>query len=221
MSAEEAEDYREIIRHPMDFTTMQRKFRSSQYCSISDFLEDIKLIFNNAEEYNQPSSNVLTCKARTEETFIELLQKSLPGANYLRRRLRKRMPTPSEENEAEVVEEIQNGKHASSRQKDDDDAADDDEDDDDDEEYSSQRKTKQSGGRENQSDSEEDEDEEDTRRKSKRTSRKDYREQDSDNDRDARRTGLRRPARAVTYDKEASSDEDSAAQRHSKRQKRS
>ncbi|XP_055029510.2 tyrosine-protein kinase BAZ1B [Misgurnus anguillicaudatus] len=223
VSAEEAEDYREIIRRPMDFTTMQNKFKSSQYCSISNFLEDIKLIFSNAEEYNQPSSNVLTCKERTEEVFVELLQKSLPGVNYLRRRLRKRLPTPSQENDDDdddddvvVVEEIQNGKHASSKQNEEED------DDDDDEEYSGQRKTRKSARRKNQSDSEGDEDEEDGRRKSKRTNRKDYREQDSDNERDARRTGLRRPARAVTYDKETgSSDEDSAVQRHSKRQKRS
>uniref|UniRef100_A0A8C1MBX4 Tyrosine-protein kinase BAZ1B n=1 Tax=Cyprinus carpio TaxID=7962 RepID=A0A8C1MBX4_CYPCA len=86
VSAEEAEDYQDIIRCPMDFTTMQDKFKSSQYQSASDFLEDVKLIFSNAEEYNQPDSDVMTCVARTEQAFIELLQKSLPGIGYLRRR---------------------------------------------------------------------------------------------------------------------------------------
>uniref|UniRef100_A0A673LGN3 Tyrosine-protein kinase BAZ1B n=1 Tax=Sinocyclocheilus rhinocerous TaxID=307959 RepID=A0A673LGN3_9TELE len=86
VSAEEAEDYGDIISCPMDFTTMQDKFKSSQYQSASDFLEDVKLIFSNAEEYNQPNSNVLTCMARTEQAFIELVQKSLPGIGYLRRR---------------------------------------------------------------------------------------------------------------------------------------
>uniref|UniRef100_A0A673L7S9 Tyrosine-protein kinase BAZ1B n=1 Tax=Sinocyclocheilus rhinocerous TaxID=307959 RepID=A0A673L7S9_9TELE len=123
VSAEEAEDYGDIISCPMDFTTMQDKFKSSQYQSASDFLEDVKLIFSNAEEYNQPNSNVLTCMARTEQAFIELVQKSLPGIGYLRRR--------------------------------------------------------------------------------------------------TRRTGLRRTVRGVTGDKEASSDEDSGVQRHSKRLKRS
>ncbi|ROJ25339.1 Tyrosine-protein kinase BAZ1B [Anabarilius grahami] len=158
VSAEEAEDYQDIISNPMDFATMQDKFKSSQYHSASDFLEDVKLIFSNAEEYNQPDSNVLTCMARTEQAFVELLQKSLPGVGYLRRRTRKRPATPSEEDDDE----------------------------------------------------------------GERTSRKDYREQESDNERDSRRTGLRRTPRGVTDDKdEASSDEDSGGQRHSKRLKRS
>uniref|UniRef100_A0A9J7XFS1 Tyrosine-protein kinase BAZ1B n=1 Tax=Cyprinus carpio carpio TaxID=630221 RepID=A0A9J7XFS1_CYPCA len=90
VSAEEAEDYGDIISCPMDFTTMQDKFNSSQYQSTSDFLEDVKLIFSNAEEYNQPNSNVLTCMTRTEQAFIELVQKSLPGISYMRRRTLKR-----------------------------------------------------------------------------------------------------------------------------------
>ncbi|KAL1256269.1 hypothetical protein QQF64_011814, partial [Cirrhinus molitorella] len=220
VSAEEAEDYRDIINCPMDFATMQDKFKSSQYHSASDFLEDVKLIFSNAEEYNQPNSNVLTCMARTEQAFVELLQKSLPGIGYLRRRTRKRPATHSEEEEEEDEEEeeeeegrkkTQNGKQgrASSRQKDE-----------------GRRKTRHSGGQRNRadSDSEEDEEEEEelVKRKSKRTSRKDYREEDSDNERDSRRTGLRRTARGATADdKDASSDEDSGVQRHSKRLKRS
>uniref|UniRef100_A0A8C2IXE4 Tyrosine-protein kinase BAZ1B n=1 Tax=Cyprinus carpio TaxID=7962 RepID=A0A8C2IXE4_CYPCA len=114
VSAEEAEDYQDIIRCPMDFTTMQDKFKSSQYQSASDFLEDVKLIFSNAEEYNQPDSDVMTCVARTEQAFIELLQKSLPGIGYLRRRACKRLAAHSEEDDDEEEEErgkkIQNGK---------------------------------------------------------------------------------------------------------------
>uniref|UniRef100_A0A673LE42 Tyrosine-protein kinase BAZ1B n=1 Tax=Sinocyclocheilus rhinocerous TaxID=307959 RepID=A0A673LE42_9TELE len=118
VSAEEAEDYGDIISCPMDFTTMQDKFKSSQYQSASDFLEDVKLIFSNAEEYNQPNSNVLTCMARTEQAFIELVQKSLPGIGYLRRRTLKRQAAHSEEDDDEEEEEeeeegrrkIQNGK---------------------------------------------------------------------------------------------------------------
>uniref|UniRef100_A0A673LET8 Tyrosine-protein kinase BAZ1B n=1 Tax=Sinocyclocheilus rhinocerous TaxID=307959 RepID=A0A673LET8_9TELE len=208
VSAEEAEDYGDIISCPMDFTTMQDKFKSSQYQSASDFLEDVKLIFSNAEEYNQPNSNVLTCMARTEQAFIELVQKSLPGIGYLRRRTLKRQAAHSEEDDDEEEEEeeeegrrkIQNGKQGRARQ------------------------TRPRGGQRNQADSESEEDveeDESVRRKSKRTNRKDYREQDSDNERDSRRTGLRRTVRGVTGDKEASSDEDSGVQRHSKRLKRS
>uniref|UniRef100_A0A8C1GIA3 Tyrosine-protein kinase BAZ1B n=1 Tax=Cyprinus carpio TaxID=7962 RepID=A0A8C1GIA3_CYPCA len=105
VSAEEAEDYGDIISCPMDFTTMQDKFNSSQYQSTSDFLEDVKLIFSNAEEYNQPNSNVLTCMTRTEQAFIELVQKSLPGISYMRRRTLKRQAAHSEEDGDEEEEE--------------------------------------------------------------------------------------------------------------------
>uniref|UniRef100_A0A3B1KDH6 Tyrosine-protein kinase BAZ1B n=1 Tax=Astyanax mexicanus TaxID=7994 RepID=A0A3B1KDH6_ASTMX len=90
VSAEEAEDYQDIISTPMDFSTMQSKFKSSQYRGVQDFIEDMKLVFSNAEEYNQLGSSVLQCTTRTEQAFTDLLHKILPGVTYLRRKVRKR-----------------------------------------------------------------------------------------------------------------------------------
>uniref|UniRef100_A0A4W5R2B3 Tyrosine-protein kinase BAZ1B n=1 Tax=Hucho hucho TaxID=62062 RepID=A0A4W5R2B3_9TELE len=86
VSVEEAEDYFDIISSPMDFQTIQAKFSEGQYRHAQDFLEDVKLVFSNAEEYNQPGSSVLSCMAKTEQSFTELLHKLLPGLSYLRRR---------------------------------------------------------------------------------------------------------------------------------------
>uniref|UniRef100_A0AAZ3STT3 Tyrosine-protein kinase BAZ1B n=1 Tax=Oncorhynchus tshawytscha TaxID=74940 RepID=A0AAZ3STT3_ONCTS len=86
VSVEEAEDYFDIISSPMDFQTMQAKFSDGQYRHAQDFLEDVKLVFSNAEEYNQTGSSVLSCMAKTEQSFTELLHKLLPGLSYLRRR---------------------------------------------------------------------------------------------------------------------------------------
>ncbi|XP_030622813.1 tyrosine-protein kinase BAZ1B [Chanos chanos] len=234
VSAEEAEDYQDIISSPMDFSTMQSKFKASQYRSTQDFVEDIKLVFSNAEEYNQPGSSVLNCMNRTEQTFTELLHKILPGVSYLRRRQRKRPSlTPAhteededdEEDEEEEDEEeegerggrrLQNGKRSKAESKRE-------------EENGGGRKTRQSGQRgrdeEEESESEEEEEEQTVRRKSKRAAatskRKDYREQESDSERDSRRSGRRRGGRGGADDAEASSDEDTPGQRHSKRQKRS
>uniref|UniRef100_A0AAZ3RG14 Tyrosine-protein kinase BAZ1B n=1 Tax=Oncorhynchus tshawytscha TaxID=74940 RepID=A0AAZ3RG14_ONCTS len=91
VSVEEAEDYFDIISSPMDFQTMQAKFSDGQYRHAQDFLEDVKLVFSNAEEYNQTGSSVLSCMAKTEQSFTELLHKLLPGLSYLRRRQRKRV----------------------------------------------------------------------------------------------------------------------------------
>uniref|UniRef100_W5LE15 Tyrosine-protein kinase BAZ1B n=1 Tax=Astyanax mexicanus TaxID=7994 RepID=W5LE15_ASTMX len=248
VSAEEAEDYQDIISTPMDFSTMQSKFKSSQYRGVQDFIEDMKLVFSNAEEYNQLGSSVLQCTTRTEQAFTDLLHKILPGVTYLRRKVRKRnAPQQEEDDEDEEEEEEENEEEEEEEEEDDD--YDDDNDDDEHEEEQKGRKKMQNGkqskaapkkrqedrassrssrsnGRqckqaESESDGEE-EDEDTSKRKSKRTvattKRKDYREQDSDSDRENRRTGLRRSGRRAA---EPSSDEDSVSQRHSKRQKRS
>ncbi|KAM3875427.1 tyrosine-protein kinase BAZ1B [Diretmus argenteus] len=222
VSTEEAEDYLDIISSPMDFHTMQGKFSQGSYRHAQDFLEDMKLIFSNAEEYNRDGSAVLACMTKTEQSLTELLHKLLPGLNYLRRRSRKRVsqaPTTSEEEEDEEEEEeeeeeeqeeeqkvkkMQNGKSNRSRRE----AA-----------VAQGRKTRHGGQRAEESESEEEEDNGGRRRRSKRASatsgKRDYREQESDGERRTRQRGGRGDAGA------ASSDEDRSSQRHSKRQKRS
>ncbi|XP_021170469.2 tyrosine-protein kinase BAZ1B isoform X1 [Fundulus heteroclitus] len=220
VSPDEAEDYLDIISEPMDFQTMLGKFGQGSYRHAQDFLEDIKLVFSNAEEYNQQGSTVLSCMIKTEQTLTELIHKLLPGTSYLRRRSRKRVSRapPSSDEEDEEEEEEQ----------------DDDEEEDCEEEQEEAPKKKMQNGKSNrkasrnartrkdQSESEEDsEEEEDNVRRSKRTSatsgRKDYRELDSDGEQDTRR-GRHRGGRG-----DASSDDERSRhqQRHSKRLKRS
>ncbi|KAK1785309.1 hypothetical protein P4O66_018706 [Electrophorus voltai] len=228
VSAEEAEDYQDIIVSPMDFSTMQSKFQSSQYRGTHDFIEDMKLVFSNAEEYNQPGSSVLQSVVRTEQTFTELLRKILPGVSYLRRRVRKRaLPLRRDEDEDDEEEDeddekggrkMQNGKRGRppTRGR---------------EESGSGGRGVGHGGRVRkrvESEEEEDEEEEEEaagRRRSKRTvtmvTRKDYREDESDSERENRRTGSRRAVTRAVQEAEPSSDEDSVNQRHSKKQKRS
>ncbi|KAM8903483.1 LOW QUALITY PROTEIN: tyrosine-protein kinase BAZ1B [Spinachia spinachia] len=212
VSTEEAEDYLDIISQPMDFHTMLGKFRQGSYRHGQDFLEDLKLVFSNAEEYNQQGSTVLSCMVKTEQTY-ELLQKRLL-LGYLRRRSRKRVsqaPVSSEEDKDEDEEEEPKKKMHKSK--------------------SSKKKTREvrarrepeseSGGDEEEEE-EEEEDDDDGRRRSKRTSttsgRKDYREQDSDGERDTERTRQRGSALAAGA---SGGEVRSSRQRHSKRQKRS
>ncbi|XP_069767921.1 tyrosine-protein kinase BAZ1B [Narcine bancroftii] len=89
VTTEEAEDYLEIISKPMDLQTMQSKCTCNRYRSVEEFLEDMKLVFNNAEMYNQEGCQVLTCVEKTERCFIEMLRKHLPNYNYRRGKPRK------------------------------------------------------------------------------------------------------------------------------------
>ncbi|XP_066540808.1 tyrosine-protein kinase BAZ1B [Hoplias malabaricus] len=205
VSTEEAEDYQDIISTPMDFSTMQNKFKSLKYRGAHDFIEDMKLVFSNAEEYNQPGSSVLQCLSRSEQAFNELLHKILPGVIYTRRRARKRnAPQHEDEDDDDDDDDVdykrgkmQNGRQSRTASK-----------------GKEESRSKPGSRLRKQAESEsEDEDEEETvKRKSKRTgvttSRKDYREQDSDSERENRRTGLRRSGRRAAEDEEEEDDEE-------------
>nr|XP_057936880.1 tyrosine-protein kinase BAZ1B [Doryrhamphus excisus] len=212
VSPEEAEDYLDIISQPMDFQTIQGKFSQGLYRHAQDFMEDMKLVFSNAEEYNEQGSTVLSCMTKTEQAFTELLQKLLPGLSYLRRRSRKRVvqaPESSEEEGDEEEEEDEEEERASQKRI-----------------QNSKSNTKKSRSKrqgQNVESEEEDEEEEedDGPRRSKRTSSKargkEHKEQDSDGERNTRRT-RQQGARA---DRVSSDEERPSRQRHSKRQKRS
>ncbi|XP_072325430.1 tyrosine-protein kinase BAZ1B isoform X1 [Scyliorhinus torazame] len=89
VTTDEAEDYFEKIAKSMDLQTMQNKCLCSTYKTIEEFLEDIKLMFNNAELYNEEGSQVLTCMEKTERCFVDMMRKHLPNYSYRRGKPRK------------------------------------------------------------------------------------------------------------------------------------
>ena len=51
-------DYFDIVKKPMDFSTIKKKLNNNAYHSGEDFLTDVELVFNNCRAYNQPSTDV-------------------------------------------------------------------------------------------------------------------------------------------------------------------
>ncbi|KYN96338.1 putative bromodomain protein [Plasmodium gaboni] len=49
-------DYLNVIKEPMDFTTMKQKLQNFKYKSFQEFENDILLIINNCYTYNDPST---------------------------------------------------------------------------------------------------------------------------------------------------------------------
>eukprot|EP01126_Amoeba_proteus_P010537 TRINITY_DN14118_c0_g3_i3.p1 TRINITY_DN14118_c0_g3~~TRINITY_DN14118_c0_g3_i3.p1 ORF type:complete len:275 (-),score=51.81 TRINITY_DN14118_c0_g3_i3:438-1175(-) len=47
-------DYNEIIKHPMDLGTIDKRLKNRHYLSIHDFYKDVKLVWDNAMTYNPP-----------------------------------------------------------------------------------------------------------------------------------------------------------------------
>lgn len=57
VSEEDAADYYDIIKNPMCLSQMMCKIDKQEYKTKQDFLDDVKLIMNNALEYN-PDRNM-------------------------------------------------------------------------------------------------------------------------------------------------------------------
>ncbi|TVU10293.1 hypothetical protein EJB05_43815 [Eragrostis curvula] len=56
VDAEELPDYHDIIKHPMDFSTVRKKLDKGAYSSLEQFEDDVYLISSNAMCYNSPDT---------------------------------------------------------------------------------------------------------------------------------------------------------------------
>ncbi|XBI83457.1 hypothetical protein VPH35_091959 [Triticum aestivum] len=53
---EELPDYRDIVKHPMDFSTVRKKLDKGAYANLEQFEDDVFLITSNAMSYNSPDT---------------------------------------------------------------------------------------------------------------------------------------------------------------------
>lgn len=75
VSKAEAYDYYDVIREPMDLSTMTKHLNAHKYFSKAEFQHDLNLIFSNCRTYNQdPASPYLVHAAELEKKSIELMR---------------------------------------------------------------------------------------------------------------------------------------------------
>ncbi|PKU29654.1 bromodomain-containing protein 3 [Limosa lapponica baueri] len=55
----ELHDYHDIIKHPMDLSTVKKKMDSREYQDAQGFAADIRLMFSNCYKYNPPDHEVV------------------------------------------------------------------------------------------------------------------------------------------------------------------
>ena len=68
-------DYYTIVRRPMDFGTIKQKLKDQRYQNISEFIDDMELVFYNCKLYNGETSQVGTMgKAVDDEYRKQLIQ---------------------------------------------------------------------------------------------------------------------------------------------------
>eukprot|EP01118_Nematostelium_gracile_P016165 TRINITY_DN6634_c0_g1_i1.p1 TRINITY_DN6634_c0_g1~~TRINITY_DN6634_c0_g1_i1.p1 ORF type:complete len:158 (-),score=27.89 TRINITY_DN6634_c0_g1_i1:234-707(-) len=81
-------DYFDVIKNPMDFSTIQNKMEAGMYSNIEEFAEDARLTFENALLYNQPKSEIGTMTKTLLELFEKEYSKIALGDSKTRRILR-------------------------------------------------------------------------------------------------------------------------------------
>lgn len=52
----EIPDYPDIIKHPMDLSTLKKNLKLGQYQTLQDFICDVQLIWDNCKLYNPEES---------------------------------------------------------------------------------------------------------------------------------------------------------------------
>lgn len=82
VNREEVPDYYEVIKEPMDLSTMEQKLEADQYEQLEDFLYDSRLIFNNCRSYNNETTTYYKNATRLEKFLYQKIRE-IPEYSHL------------------------------------------------------------------------------------------------------------------------------------------
>ncbi|KAJ8358985.1 hypothetical protein SKAU_G00155100 [Synaphobranchus kaupii] len=68
-------DYHDIIKHPMDLSSIKVKLESRQYRDPQEFAADVRLMFSNCYKYNPPDHDVVAMARKLQDVFEMRLAK--------------------------------------------------------------------------------------------------------------------------------------------------
>ncbi|KAL1978760.1 hypothetical protein VTN31DRAFT_1619 [Thermomyces dupontii] len=74
VNKDEVPDYYTVITNPMDLSTVEERLENDYYSSPRDMLADLKLIFNNCRQYNDPSTVYAKCANKLEKYMWSLIK---------------------------------------------------------------------------------------------------------------------------------------------------
>lgn len=69
VNAKEVPDYYQIIKYPMDLSTIEKNIENDKYQSLGEFEEDFRKIFTNCYTYNAPNTTYCKCAYSLEQKF--------------------------------------------------------------------------------------------------------------------------------------------------------
>ncbi|KAF0716278.1 Aste57867_2921 [Aphanomyces stellatus] len=77
---DDVEGYHDVIKHPMDISTLRDKVRQLKYMSLDAFASDVKLMFTNCMTYNDESTVYYKDAKRLEKTSAAWIEKAQAAA---------------------------------------------------------------------------------------------------------------------------------------------
>ncbi|KAB0394050.1 hypothetical protein E2I00_001754 [Balaenoptera physalus] len=72
----ELHDYHDIIKHPMDLSTVKKKMDSREYPDAQGFAADIRLMFSNCYKYNPPDHEVVAMARKLQDPECRPVRRS-------------------------------------------------------------------------------------------------------------------------------------------------
>ncbi|KAL6400884.1 hypothetical protein AUP68_16602 [Ilyonectria robusta] len=69
VSTNDIAGYYDVIKEPMDFTTVEKKLEARQYAGFKDFVRDFNLMFDNCRKYHHESSRYASMAKRLEKVM--------------------------------------------------------------------------------------------------------------------------------------------------------
>lgn len=86
-------EYHQIVKKPMDFSTVREKLEGSMYASNKEFAQDVRLVFSNAELFNPPGSEINLSARKLSELFEK--QWPYSGGEKKRQKIAAAAPIPA------------------------------------------------------------------------------------------------------------------------------
>ncbi|XP_043939266.1 bromodomain-containing protein 2 isoform X1 [Protopterus annectens] len=62
-------DYHDIIKHPMDLSTIKKKMDNREYADAQAFAADVRLMFSNCYKYNPPDHDIVAMARKLQDVF--------------------------------------------------------------------------------------------------------------------------------------------------------
>lgn len=70
----ELPDYHNIIKYPMDITTIRRRVENCYYYDVSECIKDFQMMFYNCYRYNKAGEDVVLMAQTIEKVFVEKME---------------------------------------------------------------------------------------------------------------------------------------------------